>query len=129
MRFSIIHISDIHFQTNKESNYINISKYALNEYDFYIFYNYNLRIENPIFNSKLRQKVIWFNFSNLFFFGTNYNLTFKYYHLSNSNIEFINFLEGKHWVCNILLKYNNICFIYGNTFFQDFFIKKFWLYY
>lgn len=127
--FNNFEINNNNLNFDKESNYINTSKYALNEYDFYIFYNYNLRIENPIFNSKLRQKVIWFNFSNLYFFGTNYNLTYKYYHLSNSNIEFINFLSGKHWVCNILLKYNKICFIYGNTVFQDFFIKKSWLYY
>ncbi len=52
---------------DKEYNYINNSNIGLSNYDFYIFYNYNLRIENPVFNSKLRQKVIWFNFNNFFF--------------------------------------------------------------
>jgi hypothetical protein len=127
--FNNFEIINNNFNFDKESNYINNFKYLLNEYELYIFYNYNLRIENPIFNSKLRQKIIWFNFNNLYFFGTNYNLTYKYYHLSNSNIDFIQFLSGKHWLCNILLKYNKICFIYGNTVFQDFFIKKSWLYY
>lgn len=120
-------INNINF--DKELNYINNYKNVLSEYDFYIFYNYNIRIENPVFNSKLRQKVIWFSFNNLFFFGTNYNITYKYYHLSNLNSEFINFLLGKHWLCNILLKFNKICFIYGNSIFRDFFIKKFWGYY
>ena len=103
--FNNFEIINNNFNFDKESNYINNFKYLLNEYELYIFYNYNLRIENPIFNSKLRQKIIWFNFNNLYFFGTNYNLTYKYYHLSNSNIDFIQFLSGKHWLCNILLKY------------------------
>lgn len=104
----------------------NINTIKLIEYNFYIFYNYNLRIENPVFNSKLRQRIIWFNFSNLFFFGTCYNLTYKYHHLSNSHFDFINFLAGKHLICNLLLKFNNICFIYGNNIFSDFFLRKNW---
>jgi hypothetical protein len=114
---------------NNESNYINNSKIGLHNYDFYIFYNYNLRVENPVFNSKLRQKVIWFNFNNLFFFGTNYNLTYKYYHLSNTHEDFIKFLFGKHWLCNILFKFNNIAFLYGNNIFYNYFIKKSWSFY
>jgi NADH-quinone oxidoreductase subunit G len=114
---------------DQEINYINSSKIGLHNYDFYIFYNYNLRIENPVLNSKLRQKVIWFNFNNLYFFGTNYNLTYKYYHLSNTHTDFVNFLFGKHWLCNILLKFNNIVFLYGNTIFNDFFIKNSWSFY
>lgn len=113
---------DFEFNFIKSSN----NTVKLIEYDFYIFYNYNLRIENPVFNSKLRQRIIWFNFSNLFFFGNIYNLTYKYYHLSNSNYDFINFLTGKHLVCNLLLKFNNICFIYGNNIFSDFLLKKNW---
>src|SRR3990167_7158511 len=70
------------------------------------------------------QKVIWFNFNNLFFFGTNYNLTYKYYHLGNTHDDFIKFLFGKHWLCNLLSKINNIAFIYGNNIFYNFFIKK-----
>jgi NADH-quinone oxidoreductase subunit G len=114
---------------DQEINYINSSKIGLHNYDFYIFYNYNLRIENPVLNSKLRQKVIWFNFNNLYFFGTNYNLTYKYYQLSNTHTDFVNFLFGKHWLCNILLKFNNIVFLYGNTIFNDFFIKNSWSFY
>lgn len=114
---------------DKEYNYINNSNIGLSNYDFYIFYNYNLRIENPVFNSKLRQKVIWFNFNNFFFFGTNYNLTYKYYHTGNTNDDFIKFIFGKHWLCNILLKFNNICFIYGNNIFYNFFIKNSWSFY
>ena len=124
-----IEIINNYFNIDKEVNYINNSKIGLHNYDFYIFYNYNLRIENPVFNSKLRQKVIWFNFNNLFFFGTNYNLTYKYYHLSNSHDDFIKFIFGKHWLCNILFKFNNICFIYGNNIFYNFFIKTSWSFY
>jgi hypothetical protein len=124
-----IEIINNYFNFDKEVNYINNSKIGLHNYDFYIFYNYNLRIENPVFNSKLRQKVIWFNFNNLFFFGTNYNLTYKYYHLSNSHDDFIKFIFGKHWLCNILFKFNNICFIYGNNIFYNFFIKTSWSFY
>ena len=112
-----------------EANYINNSMIGLNNYDLYIFYNYNLRIENPVFNSKLRQKVVWFNFTNLFFFGTNYNLTYKYYHLSNSNDDFLKFIFGRHWLCNLIFKFKNICFTYGNNIFYDSFIKKSWLFY
>jgi NADH-quinone oxidoreductase subunit G len=126
---SNIEIINNSFNFDKESNYINNSKIGLHNYDFYIFYNYNLRIENPVFNSKLRQKVIWFNFNNLFFFGTNYNLTYKYYHLSNTHDDFIKFIFGKHWLCNMLFKFNNICFIYGNNIFYNFFIKTSWLFY
>lgn len=124
-----IEIINNYFNFDKELNYINNSKIGLHNYDFYIFYNYNLRIENPVFNSKLRQKVIWFNFNNLFFFGTNYNLTYKYYHVSNSHDDFIKFIFGKHWLCNILFKFNNICFIYGNNIFYNFFIKTSWSFY
>ena len=56
------------FNIDKEINYVNDSTIGLHNYDFYIFYNYNLRIENPVFNSKLRQKIVWFNFNNFFFF-------------------------------------------------------------
>jgi hypothetical protein len=114
---------------DKETNYINNSKIGLSNYDFYIFYNYNLRIENPVFNSKLRQKIIWFNFNNLFFFGTNYNLTYKYYHVGNTHDEFIKFIFGKHWLCNLLLKFNKIVFLYGNNIFYNFFIKNSWSFY
>lgn len=126
---SNIEIINNSFNLDKESNYINNFKINLYDYDFYIFYNYNLRIENPVFNSKLRQKVIWFNFNNLFFFGTNYNLTYKYYHLSNSNDEFIKFIFGKHLLCNLLLKFNKISFIYGNNIYYNFFIKNSWSFY
>jgi len=124
-----IEINHNYLNFDKEFNYINNSKIGLHNYDFYIFYNYNLRIENPVFNSKLRQKVIWFNFNNLFFFGTNYNLTYKYYHLGNTHDDFIKFLFGKHWLCNLLSKINNIAFIYGNNIFYNFFIKKSWSFY
>lgn len=117
------------FNIDKEINYVNDSTIGLHNYDFYIFYNYNLRIENPVFNSKLRQKIVWFNFNNLFFFGTNYNLTYKYYHLSNTHDDFVKFIFGKHWLCNMLLKVNNICFIYGNNIFYNFFIKNSWSFY
>ena len=126
---SSIEINNNFINFDKEINYINSSKIGLYNYDFYIFYNYNLRIENPVLNSKLRQKVIWFNFKNLFFFGTNYNLTYKYYHLGNTHSDFIQFLFGKHWLCNFLLKFNNIAFLYGNNIFYDFFIKKSWSFY
>lgn len=124
-----IEIINNSFNFDKEINYINNSKIGLHNYDFYIFYNYNLRIENPVLNSKLRQKVVWFNFNNLFFFGTTYNLTYKYYHLSNTHEDFIKFIFGKHWLCNILFKFNNICFIYGNNIFYNFFIKSSWSFY
>lgn len=117
------------FNIDKEINYVNDSTIGLHNYDFYIFYNYNLRIENPVFNSKLRQKIVWFNFNNFFFFGTNYNLTYKYYHLSNTHDDFVKFIFGKHWLCNMLLKVNNICFIYGNNIFYNFFIKNSWSFY
>ena len=126
---SNIEINYNYINFDYELNYINSSKINLHNYDFYIFYNYNLRLENPVLNSKLRQKIIWFNFNNLFFFGTNYNLTYKYYHLSNNHIDFVKFIFGKHWLCNILLKFNNIAFIYGNTIFTDFFIKTSWSFY
>lgn len=126
---SSIEINNNFINFDKEINYLNASKIGLYNYDFYIFYNYNLRIENPVLNSKVRQKVIWFNFKNLFFFGTNYNLTYKYYHLGNTHSDFIEFLFGKHWLCNFLLKFNNIAFLYGNNIFYDFFIKKSWSFY
>jgi hypothetical protein len=124
-----IEINNNFINFDKEFNYINNSKIGLHNYDFYIFYNYNLRIENPVFNSKLRQKVIWFNFNHLFFFGTNYNLTYKYYHLGNTHEDFVKFLFGKHWLCNVLLKFNNIAFLYGNNIFYNSFIKKSWSFY
>lgn len=126
---SNIEINYNNLEFDKELNYINSSTNYLSNYNLYIFYNYNLRIENPVFNSKLRQKVIWFNFTHLFFFGSNYNLTYKYYHVGNSNQDFLQFIFGRHWLCNFILKFDNICFMYGNNIFYDFFIKKSWLFY
>ena len=69
--------------------------------------NFNLRLENPLINSKLRQEYIWNNLT-VFFFGSKYNLTYKYYQISNNLKEFIKFIEGRTWLNNIISKNLNI---------------------
>jgi NADH dehydrogenase (ubiquinone) Fe-S protein 1 len=69
--------------------------------------NFNLRLENPLINSKLRQEYIWNNL-NIFFFGSKYNLTYKYYQISNNLQEFIKFIEGRTWLNNVISKNLNI---------------------
>lgn len=72
-----------------------------------ILLNFNLRLENPLINSKLRQEYIWNNL-NIFFFGSKYNLTYKYYQISNNFKEFIKFIEGRTWLNNVISKNINI---------------------
>lgn len=93
-------------------------------YDFYIFLNYNLRFENAVLNSKLRRRYIWNNFTNIYIFGSLYNLTYKYNHVGNKLLDLFDFLIGKHYLSNLILKYKNVMFVYGSQFMDRIDVKR-----
>lgn len=72
-----------------------------------ILLNMNLRFDNPVINSKLRQEYIWNNLQ-IYSFGCNYNLTYKYINIGNSIKDFIKFIEGRTWLSNLIVKKKNI---------------------
>lgn len=86
-----------------DSNYIlNYNNY--NNYHSIFFVNLNLRIENPILNAKIRQKVVWDRAMKIFFFGSKYNLTYKYIHLGCSTRNLLSIIEGGCFFFNFLKK-------------------------
>jgi len=66
--------------------------------------NVNLRIENPVLNSKLRQKVLWDKQAKVFYVGAVNKLTYKYEHLGTTTKSFLKFIEGRHYYFNFLKK-------------------------
>lgn len=66
--------------------------------------NVNLRIENPVLNSKLRQKVLWDKQARVFYLGAVNQLTYKYVHLGTTTKIFLKFIEGRHYYFNFLKK-------------------------
>jgi NADH dehydrogenase (ubiquinone) Fe-S protein 1 len=115
-------------------NYDNRSQYIFNLFGFNKFnlcllLNLNLRLENPLLNSKLRQEYVWNNFL-IYSFGNKYNLTYKYFQLSNSQLDFKKFIEGRFFLTNLFSKIKYKPFIlYSSNLLQNinnkFFYKAF----
>lgn len=81
------------------SNYI-LKNNNLNNYNLCLLLNLNLRMENPLLNSKIRQDYLWNNLL-IYAFGVKYDLTYKYYQLGNNNQIFLKFLKGQTLLNNI----------------------------
>jgi NADH-quinone oxidoreductase subunit G len=50
--------------------------------------------------------------------GTNSNLTYYNYHISNSRLVFTKILEGRHWICNLLSSFkknDDIYTLFGSS--------------
>ena len=112
----------------KKKNNININDYYLyylnpnffkdiEEKNIFIFIGYNLRLESPILNIKLRKKsisdnVLYLGIGSIF----NDNLNLK--NLGLNSINLVKYLQGKLKICNFMLKKvkKNITFFNSNLF-------------
>lgn len=110
------------------SNYI-LKKTNLNDYNLCLLLNLNLRMENPLFNAKLRQDYIWNNLL-VYGFGIKYDLTYKYYQIGNNIKTFLKFIKGQTLLNNIIInsKYkplilfsSNLLQRYDNIYYKNFF--------
>lgn len=110
------------------NNYI-LKKTNLNEYNLCLLLNLNLRIENPLLNAKIRQDYIWNNLL-IYSFGLKYDLTYKYYQISNNIKNFLKFIKGQTFLNNIILnsRYkplilfsSNLLQRYDNIYYKNFF--------
>ena len=84
-----------------DKNYIFNCK-NFNVYKNFFLINLNLRVENPLINAKLRQKVVWDLDTKIFFLGNRYNLSYKYVHIGTTTKIFLKILEGRHFFFNFL---------------------------
>jgi hypothetical protein len=85
----------------------------------------NIRLENPILNIKIRQLTLH---SNLKIFNFNFisNLTYAVTNFGNNIYSFLNFLEGKSYLCskvlnsslNYMLIGYNLFYRYDSNFYQ-----------
>lgn len=110
------------------NNYI-LKKTNLNDYNLCLLLNLNLRIENPLLNAKIRQDYIWNNLL-IYSFGLKYDLTYKYYQISNNTKNFLKFLKGQTFLNNIILNKSykplilfssNLLQRYDNIYYKNFF--------
>jgi hypothetical protein len=69
----------------------------------FIFIGYNLRLESPILNIKLRKKKIK---ENLFYLiiGSNFNDNLNCKHMGLNALNLITYLQGKKKICNLIIK-------------------------
>lgn len=90
---------------------------SLKEFDALVLVGLNLRLESPVLNSRVRNLV---NHSGLevFSFGVPFNLTYKSYNVSNSSLDLINLMLGKHFLSTYFSK-KKVLFVFGNSFFQE----------
>jgi NADH-quinone oxidoreductase subunit G len=105
-------------------NYDNRYKYILHsfkfeQYNLCLLLNLNLRLENTLLNAKLRQEYLWNNLL-IYSFGNKFNLTYKYFQLSNTMLDLKKFIEGRLLFNNLFIKFKyNSLILYGNNFIND----------
>lgn len=118
--------SELCLNYDLRSNYI-LKNLNFNNYNLLLLLNTNLRLENPLINSKLRQEYLWNNLI-IYNFGSKYNLTYKYYQLGNTIYDFIKFIKGQHFLSNLIIsrKYKPLLIISSNLLqlFDNFFYKN-----
>lgn len=100
------------------SNYI-LKNLNFSKYNLIVLFNTNLRFENSLINAKLRQEYLWNNLL-IYSFGAKYNLTYKYYQLGTTNIQFLKFIQGQHLLNNIIInkKYKSLMLFSSNLLHQ-----------
>jgi len=71
--------------------------------NFFVFIGYNLRLESPILNIKLRKKKIK---EDIFYYiiGSNFNDNLNCKNIGLNIKNLINYLQGKSKICNLILK-------------------------
>lgn len=118
------------FTINSLNNKFNLAdfrnNYLFNNKDFYNLKNYdniilvslNLRIENPILNYKLKY-LSDKNILNILNIGSNFNINYFSYNFNNNIKEFYNFIEGKSYINNILMKTENNLLILSSDFLEN----------
>lgn len=101
----------------------------LNNFNSIFLFNTNLRLENPLFNLRLK-KLVDKNLIKVFSFGSSFGYNFFVYNQGNSLKNFLNFIEGKSVLNNYFMKSNKNLFIFNWSFFNkiknnfDFFFLK-----
>ena len=101
------------FSFNKKLN-INLNDYYLyyinpnffneiNNKNIFVFVGYNLRLESPILNIRLRKKSLKENILN-FVIGSNFNDNLNSISLGLNIFNLIKYVQGKLKICNLILK-------------------------
>lgn len=80
-------------------NYL-FKNYKFSDYKSFFLVNLNLRFENPVLNSKLRNVVLWKEGVKVYFFGPRYSFTNKYTHLGTTTRALLKFIEGRYYLAN-----------------------------
>ena len=100
------------------------------KYENIFFVDFNLRLENPILNAKLRQQFVWGNNLKIYYFGAKYNLTYKYIQFVVYTKNLLRMVEGRYSILNdlkktkksnLLLYNNNLKLSYKSTFHRSLF--------
>lgn len=119
-------------------NYL-FKNFKFSDYKSFFLVNLNLRFENPVLNSKLRNVVLWKQGVKVYFFGPRYSFTNKYTHLGTTTKALLKFIEGRYYLANcfplkneknpqlsLILYGSGISQMYKNTVYKSMFnyIKK-----
>jgi len=84
----------------------------------YILVGNNLRYEMPIYNLKLRKKVLKEKI-NIIICGSNFNTyTYPIFNIGNSLNQLSLLIKGKHRVAKLIIDKEDVVFLFGNSFLQ-----------
>lgn len=105
----------LNFINNLEEDFLfKLNLNELNEVDLYIYIGINIRLEFPILNSRFRESILKKN-RKVFTFGQKYDLTFSYKQLGTTSKNLLNFMEGKHFLNNYILRVKNPKILVGTN--------------
>lgn len=99
-----------------------------NFFDAFVFVFFNPRLELPLLNLKIRK----LSLANGVFVGIFHslgNLTYETHFLGSKLSDLNKMLIGKHQVCQYLLKFQNVLFLFGINFLEKFSVFDFLLFF
>ena len=85
----------------------------------FVLFGLNTKIENAIFNIKLKKISTQSDINNFFYIGNNIDSNLKIKHISLNVLKLIYIYYGKHFICNYIINGSNTHFINGNNDFAD----------
>ena len=100
-----------------KNNYLlPIHKNKLINYNFCVLIGINLRLESPLYNIFIRKLYLKKKIT-IIIFSSAVNLTYYSQHISLNINNFLKFLEGRHYLSNLILNTlnNSIYFILGSS--------------
>jgi NADH dehydrogenase/NADH:ubiquinone oxidoreductase subunit G len=103
---------EIGINFDKRFNYI-LNPFIFNDINFCLLLNINLRLNHTLLNSKIRQEYVWKNLL-VYCLGVKFNLTYKYFQISNSMKKIYKFMEGRLLINNLILK-KKCLILYGTN--------------